>query len=107
MSCRERPDYAGGLAPSAIVKMGEFEVAMGGGIWVAAGGMITSGALIRFRRRSRSIQSLPVLTVTNVPSKSKKAAVRAFVLSNISGEFILGGCRKLFSVCLTGRGQAL
>ncbi len=40
MSCRQRPEYRR-LTSSATRQVEEFEVATGGGSWVAAGGRIT------------------------------------------------------------------
>ncbi|MHB8744624.1 MAG: hypothetical protein ACYC9L_16095, partial [Sulfuricaulis sp.] len=38
MSCHNGNGYAGGLPRLDVVKMGDFQVAMGGGVWVAVGG---------------------------------------------------------------------
>ncbi|MHB8743155.1 MAG: hypothetical protein ACYC9L_08495 [Sulfuricaulis sp.] len=37
MSCHNGNGYAGGLPRLDVVKMGDFQVAMGGGVWVAVG----------------------------------------------------------------------
>lgn len=37
MSCHNGNGYAGGLPRIDVVKMGDFQVAMGGGVWVAVG----------------------------------------------------------------------
>ncbi|MHB8453419.1 MAG: hypothetical protein ACYDDO_01720, partial [Acidiferrobacterales bacterium] len=37
MSCHNGNGYASGLPRADVVKMGDFQVAMGGGVWVAVG----------------------------------------------------------------------
>ena len=37
MSCHNGNGYAGGLPRADVVKMEDFQVAMGGGFWVAVG----------------------------------------------------------------------
>ena len=37
MSCRNGNGYTGGLSRLDVVKMGDFQVARGGGVWVVVG----------------------------------------------------------------------
>ncbi|MHB8390046.1 MAG: hypothetical protein ACYDBH_10745, partial [Acidobacteriaceae bacterium] len=39
MSCRNGNGYTGGLSRLDVVKMGDFQVARGGGVWVVVGGL--------------------------------------------------------------------